>query len=302
MRKYFLIDLKSEKINTKILRLCDVTSRLSLIYGPPPHTDKQIHELWKFDDFPPSSLPVYKKIRHGHIKWYIGHGHVGNVFYGEWNSDFLHGLCQYGDIKWNRYSFPSFYWYGNEDLIETLKKCPFYGKLNKHALNSPNSKRYIWQDVVALYLPHKEDSLSFMAGVLATGRISELNGMSTAVYNRNVENVLKKFGIPIEAHDWGNMYVHISPIWPSLLKNYMPDFLQKWNTLKKPYKAEEYSSILWRMFFDKNPVVDALPYLPCRRTIYNKFDSIKSLERMVVSNNLVSLDRRIGEVVRQWFK
>jgi hypothetical protein len=119
-------------------------------------------------------------------------------------------------------------------------------------------------------------------------------------YGNNVLPWLQKWNIPIEKKD--NKFIYISPFWAALFIPWMPDYYKEWAKIKRACSAEEYALIMWRIFVDVDPRVDAIPYLICRRTYYYRYHSIKGLEKKWVENHLTQIDDRIKQAVHFWAK
>ena len=250
--------------------------------------------MWNYETFPPSTLTIFRYTNVKNMKWYIN-THTDELLKGySWNSDFLMGVLQWGKVHYNLMHFPSFFWYGNENLVNILQSSPFYGEINKSY-----KTRWVWFGVPALCFKYSTASIDYMAGVLSTGIVKKHKDKVLVGYNKNVGVSLRNWGIPIEAQEKPSIF--ISPFWPVILKNHMPESLrQKWEYVPHAYKAKEYSSILWRIYTGKDSVSEKIPYLLSRRTIFNKYGSLKALRDMWISNQLVELDLRFKKVIQEW--
>jgi len=217
------------------------------------------------------------------------------------------GLTQYGELKNGKEGFPSFYWFDNKAIEEILEVAPFFGKKSgawkNHKLGTQG--RYMWRKAPALILKHSEKSISFMAGVLATGKFEQAKRKKKDVdedvfvkYNLKIEPFLKQWNIPIEKRD--QYSVCISPFWVALLTPWMPSYCQKWLNVKKAYKAKEYALIMWKIFTGKDIKTKGIPYLISRRAYYERYGSIKGLEKKWVEEKLVEIDSRIKDAVLYW--
>jgi hypothetical protein len=274
---------------------CSVLSEIALFYGREGMTQDRFDQIWTYDDYPPSIFSAMEKVRTKHIKWYI-HEFM-EIDDPIWNGDFIHGLSTCGKIRWNKRFFPSFRWTTGRNIFEILSTTPFYGKTN-----GKSEAHYKWHDVPAFYLKHDRGSISFMAGVLATGRLTEKNGEIYADYNGFVLPYLKKFGIPIEYESKANLHNLISPIWPALFTLHMPEKGQNWLRIKCGYKSELYASILWRMYISNYIERNKIPYLKSRRWVYDHFGTVENTERQWLTMGLSQLDKRIRTIVESWAK
>ena len=265
------------------------------------YTDRSICEFWDGDDYP-SQYHLRKQTDIPTLKWYIRNKikHSDEV----WNSDFLQGLTTNGQIKWNERSFPTFLWHGNKKLIELLKSSPFGGKFNENALGVKNGPDKRWYHVPALYLPYDPESMSFMAGVMASGEKIKVGGNIYIKYNTSQLPYFEQWGIPI-AYKRVRRFT-ISPIWPSLLSLYMPDKYIQYFITPKAYMAEMYAPVLWRMYLKKGFVSKGIPYLKSRRQTYydHKCEEgvSRRLEMLRIELGLVALDDRIKKAIRKWSK
>jgi hypothetical protein len=316
-KSYFLVDLNRNKDTIYKMKVCAAMSEIALthgyIYGR-KFSEELISQYWNHPEPPPSPRMVEKIINTKNIKWYINkHIEVQNKV---WNADFLNGLTKSGKVIQNSRSFPSFLFCYNESIEEIINECPFYGMKNNN-WNHATEKRYKWQRCPALVLKHSDSSISYLAGVLATGTIKYLKfdekiqnpkgrmvktgrkiTRGYARYFNRLIPLFEKWNIPIEKRD--STCVYISPFWVALLTPWMPQCCQKWMNVKKPYKAKEYSLIMWKIFTGKDIETDGIPYLISRRAYYYQYGSIKNLERKWVEEKLVEIDSRFKEAVKKW--
>lgn len=289
-QEYYLVDFDRGRTQEKLLRRCEVAARIAIKYGPNMFTDERIAEFWNGKGFAPSPRTLWKAIKNPNVKWYIHNFLHGD---GIWNGDFIGGITEFGRMTWCRFTFPTFRWVGNRDVYDLLKLNPYHGDI---VWDKP---RYFnrWNQAPALYFPCDKSTISYVAGVLATG---EKCG-NIAKYNRKSSDIIKTFGIPFEYRSKNCKASHLSPIWPALFSKYMPEgYRERWLNVPKAANAEIYAAILWRIYSKKRAFADAMPYLPSNRTIYNKFGNVKFLERERVRLNMVELDHRVLSVVREW--
>jgi len=188
------------------------------------------------------------------------------------------------------------HWTSNRDIFEVLATTPFAGEVN----NKDTHQR--WHQVPALYLKYDEASISFMAGVLATGTLTERQGKQYVDYNELSAAYLKKFGIPLEYESESNFHNLISPIWPALFTKHMPESGEKWIGIKNGYNTELYAAILWRIYVSNYIKRMGLPYLKSRRWVYSHLGTVEETEEQWLKMGLSQLDQRIGRVVRSWAK
>ena len=262
-------------------------------------TEERVKNEWGSKDYP-SHLHVENIVRIPKLKWYIRN--KIKITDPIWNADFIHGLVSFGAVKWNTKSFPTVTWEGNERLTEIIKECPYGGDLNEIAKNPVANKKKRWVKVPALYLAHDVKSISFMAGVMASGEMVEINNAFYAKYNIRQIKHFKEWGIPIEYER--KPFFMVSPIWPALLSVYMPDICSSYFIVPKAHMAKTYAPILWRTYFKKSFVSKGIPYLKSRRQIYYDHSCEegigRKLEMLRLKLNLVSLDNRIKQAVRKW--
>lgn len=291
-KRYYLIDSGHGKQNEKMDACCEVAAKIALFYGPDNFTDVRIHEFWPFDSYPPSDKFFLKKITNSQVKWYINK----RLNYDDvWNGSFIGGLIEFGNVNWSLYNFPSLRWVGNYNLYRTILECPYHGKV---VWEKP---RYFnrWVMVPAFYLPCDKESISYMAGVLASGDIEG----NMAKYNRKSGAIIKSFGLPIEYESKKGKYLLLSPVWPALFSEHMPPLAQsRWCSIHKAYNAGLYATILWRTYNREKAKSWVMPYLPSFRTAYNRFGNVKELEQARIEKGLVNMDKRVELVVREWAK
>lgn len=298
MKSYFLLDTVHSKPQKRMLRMCSTASQIYLFYGYRGLTEENVAKFWTYDNNPPSHLTINANISVRNVKWYLSN--FLEIEDKVWNPDFINGLTRYGFVRKSRVFFPTFVWFNNSMIEKILSNSPFHCERLIAKSEIDISERCKWSSVPALCLNYSDKSISFMAGVLATGRLKVFDGMSYAKYNHRIGSILKSWNIPIEKED--RFFVYISPFWVLLFTPWMPECCKFWVEVKKPYRAKEYSLIMWRIFSGKDIKTDGLPYLVSRRTYYYKYGSIKNLEKKWVENKLVEMDLRVKEVVKLWIR
>ena len=276
---------------------CSVIAEIILFHGKKGLTQELFDAKWEHDEYPPSISYITKVIHAKHVKWYIrNHLAIEDQI---WNGDFLAGLIACGQVDWWKKLFPTFRWTSNHELFELIQESPFYGELSEY-----NGRFYKWRNVPALYLKSSNESISYMAGVLATGRIAERKNEIYVDYNERILPYLEKMGIPIEYQSPSKLHNLISPIWPALFARYMPRSIEKkWMNIKHGgFKSELYASILWRMYISNDIKRRGIPYLNSRRWVYDHFGTVDKTEETWLKLGLSQLDMRIRNAVQSWVK
>jgi len=301
MKKFFLIDYDHNKDSIYQDRLYRAAAKIALKYGKFGSgylncTEEKIREFWDRDDDYPSFGYFRDKVRVPIVKWYI-HERINSPDI-IWDGSFLQGLSVYGNIKWNTCTFPSFYWTTNKTIVSLLKSCPFGGDLVEYS-----QSRYRWNKAPSLYLRSDENSISFMAGLLAAGTLYEKDDLTYAKYNANQKRYLKEWNIPIESNV--KAHVLISPIWPALFTPRMPEeFRDAWKNVYHPFGVKMYPPILWRTYVNNTFPTRGIPYLKSRRWIFQYYKSekgaMKKLERLRVEKNLTEIDHNVRQMVHEW--
>ena len=164
-------------------RLYKVAAQISVKYGGSTnfiYTDRRIYEFWSGKDMP---SPEYLKraTNISHIKWAIRNKVKSTD--KVWDAGFLHGVATAGQLKWNETTFPTLDWYGNDSLTGLIEQAPFGGQLNKAATELKAREKRSWIRVPAFYLDYDSSSISFMAGVMATGENATLMGGDYVKYH-----------------------------------------------------------------------------------------------------------------------
>ena len=283
-----------------------------------PEFQTLINKYWTFEGRPFSYLAL-KNVRLHDVACHI-HNHIECVEYNGWKVDFLYGLAKCGKISRFKKLLPYIKWEGQEHLIDILKEQPFAGQVGKHygGYNSLDS-------APVFYLKYSDKTPDFMAGVLACGKLINLNGVSYAMYAEHFINIFRSWGIPIEEcpdislNEGKQKFIFISPLWAKLFTIYMPDVCKKvWEEIKNPVNAKIYCPILWYTYIDNMIVKKGIPFLRSRRSVFYDLKMISDIEqeisveddkgsvdklyRMRVDTGLVNLDDRIKESVHQWKK
>jgi len=283
----------TERKKVSTFMCCSVISEIVIFHGNKGVTQNKFDELWRYDDYPPSVGTIIQKLGCKQIKWYI-HNFM-SVEDGAWNASFLSGLTSNGTIWWNSLQFPSFNWTSNHDILEMLSNSPFYGVINQYG------KHYKWYNAPALYLKPDYKSISFMAGVLATGQICNDGDEIYADYGKKAAEKIKQFGIPIEKTTYNGRHNYISPFWPALFSKYMPKEGQKWmNIHNGGYNSSLYSAVLSRMYISNQLDKGTIPYLRSRRWIYDHFGTLEKTESMWLQLGLSQLDTRVRKAIESW--
>lgn len=273
------------------MAFCELAAKIYLYCGG-DFSEQNIARFWSYPSYPPAYASICNYITNKNVRWYIYE--KMNISDPIWNGDFFAGMVLYGKIGLGIKRMPFFSWAYNDEIATMAKECPYYGRLGTNS----NKNYYRWINVAALCLKPNKNSISYLAGVLSTGRECVIDNQTYARYSKKIKGALKEFNIPIEK-EYGYS-VCISPFWIALLTPWMPESRKKWLDVKKPYKAEEYAFILWRVFTGKDIECNRIPFLPSRRTFYYRYHTIDNLERKWVENRLVSLDPRFKEVIQKW--
>lgn len=307
-KEYYLIDLTHNEKAIRREKIYELIARICLKYGPPGlhyrnFKDQYIYELWDHDDVYPTIKSFQNYLKISNIKWYI----QNKIECKDkiWNADFIWGLAKHGLVEWHKFCFPRFTWYDNEFIEKIIRVTPFGGKFAFYRYKKSLNRRYRWQEVPALYLPHSEDSISYVAGVLAGGQPYVRNEISYARYSSRLTDYMKFLGIPIEETLPARKWILISPIWPALFSLRMPVCAREtWIGLKNACNVGWYAPVLWRTYINNDFIRQGIPYLASRRKIYYKFKNkdgaMSALEKFRIEKNLVALDYRVRDIVKCW--
>lgn len=300
MPKRIYLEREIVELNEYKLRLCSLAAHLSLFHGFENYQAKEIVKLWTYSDEYPTQYALTNKIKLPNIKWYIYN--FVKIEDPIWNPDFIFGLTKCGNIDIYNVHFNSFVWSYTNDVCKILNDSPFFGAKSYNWDVPHDINEYRWSRAAILSAKHSEESLSFMAGVLATGKLKVEDGFSYIQFNKKSSIWLKKWNIPIE-HEGKNDFL-ISPFWTALFTPWMTEASNHWKDLENPYMANKYALIMWNIFSKKHTEYppEAIPYLWCRRKNFYKFGSIKDLGRQWVENHLSETDLRIRDAVQFWAK
>jgi len=308
-----LIDKDAEK-QKRLFYLCKAASKVVLFHGLEirniPNCNELIEQYWEGDDEPSTLYSLQtQNIYLDNLKWCI-HNHI--TYEDDiWNADFLHGLTCCGKMTWAKKKFPSFRWFCNEFLVDIIETSPFVGKVVRAVNTNKIKQPYRWSFCPAFYLKADRTTISYLAGVLATGThyVQSSTKLTYAKYSRYALSALESFGIPIEFKTKQVKRCLISPIWPALFSPYMPEICRDYwcnINIKSAFNVKLYAPILWLTYVDSNFPKGGIPYLQSRRMIMYQNQcsegAIKSLQQLRVEKNLVSLDKRVKECVHQWAK
>jgi hypothetical protein len=293
----------SERKKLKKLKRCDLAARAVLKYGYLKKlTEKEIEEFWD-EENTPSVGTLNRVISAKNIKWYI-RNHI-SIDDPIWNGDFIGGLTKAGKVSWHKKHYPTFKWWGSPILATILKDCPFHGKVKDGKSQKSEKHYYLWKKVPALYLQNDKNTLSYIAGLLATGKEYAFEGNTYALYHTSVMEELSEYGIPVvrRTEVWERPL--ISPFWPALFTRFMPQSCHEyWLNIKKPYLASEYAAILWLTYADHRFEKGSIPFLKSRRMVFYDFKNdrgaVKSLQRLRVEHDLINLDPLIRECIQVW--
>lgn len=309
MEEYYLVDIEHNALYKKQWAMYKVAAEIAVRHGPMGPYFHTIADYFIRQDWPeqkkknfPTTDAFRKLIKINHLKWYIRH--ELDVDFGKWNSDFIHGLATYGSIKWYKKRFPTLFWWWNPWLYEILKLSPFGGKLTKVYLN-----QYRWISVPAFYMQYSEKSCSFMAGVLASGKIFDSNDGWLIRYRGDAKEYIRQWNIPIEKESSKGNYIFISGFWLLLFTVHMPKEVAKiFKGIGKPPKSDLFAPILWRTYINDLFPSGGIPYLKSRRQLFysmaktNNEGLTKHLDMLRLKTGLVALDVRVRDTVYVWGK
>ena len=299
---------KNEAIYEKKMQYCEKIAEFLLYNGVMGDNMKNCNP-YLFEDVgekfaEPRSLIYYSKnhkVTLRNAKWYLKNKYECKD--PIWNGSFLMGMSKCGSIRWGKVFCSScFHWSVPKYLYEMLQtKCPYKGQFRYH------KREFFWSNTSCFFLPCNKDTYSYLAGVMMGAVPIEIDGITYGAINNKSKQEMEKYGIPIESK-FNKAYFLISPIWPVLFLNFMPeDMKNMWQDIKNPYLGEEYATLLWikfvgNLYFERN----ALPFLKSRRKHFYKYSKLKGdmdtksyLEREVVKQDLVSLDGLFKDLVRE---
>jgi len=294
MSDYFIIDPSHGKKEKKLIQQYTTLAKIVVKYGWNNRiNEKYIMEFWDSND-PYPCVNSFKNMEIENVKWFI----QNNVSINDpvWSADFLHGLLRNGEIKTHPDQFPDICFLSRK-IVNLLKECPYGGELGDGE----------WKNVPAVYLKYDEKSIGFISGLLSGGSLyHDKNYTEYALHSRFSKPYFVKLGIPIEKELEDSIL--ISPFWHALFAPEMPEKIGRdWVSLNSPYRAHEYSYILWFIyigyFHAEKPSAAKLhiPYIKDLRKVYNKLRGDKKLTRYVgelrVRYNLVLLDDTIKKYI-----
>lgn len=297
MKTYYIYDSGQNRLSSiDKLNTCEVTAKLRLYHGR-IFSEDDIRSLWTHKTISPSVDKIRKNLRVKNLKWYINTYTSELITDPEWNPDFLMGMLQWGSIYYNPIYFPSVRWKGNNNLLEAIRSSPYAGRLN--TCDPKPGQRVIWSDVPAMCFKHSDKTVEYMAGVLSVGIVETIYNKVLVKYSHKAAKVIEKLKIPVEHRN--QRYIYISPFWPVILQKYMPQAIRsKWLLIPKAYLAQEYSTILWKIYTGKDPLSEKMPYMLSRRMVFYKYGSIRALRDLWIKYHLVELDSRFKKVIRDW--
>lgn len=287
-----ILDIREPK-GVDLFKCCAVISQIALFKNYKDITQDDIDKEWKYDEFSPSWDYIRRIIKIPNIKWYIkNHVEISDPI---WNGSFIHGLGTVGNIKPKLKSFPDLEWNCNDDILHYIKNCPFSGKIyNIYPF-------YRWNNVSSFYLKYDVNSLSYLMGVLSTGKKKLKKGKIYACYSKQAARIIENNGIPILHRSKLKEQNLISVFWPALLS---PKIYgeKPWEFIYNcDEQAEKYASILWRLYISDYKVdTGKIPYLPSKSTMQRKYGTVKDNQKLWFSSKLTQLDSKIiVEFVRQ---
>ena len=297
MRDFFLIDNSHNKAALRRFKICSTIAHLALFHPFSRPSDRLVAQYWSYPESVPSIYWRAVNLSIANLKWYINK--FIKVEDQVWNADFLRGITQYGRVLTFRCSFPTFFWKFNPAIEELFESCPFYFRRNDNFVTRDARHYYGVNSMAALCLSYSEKSISFMAGVLATGQSVTIDDKVYARYNVKASAWIKKWQIPIEQEDYKGR-VFVSPLWPALFTPWMPKSFERWTNMDKASNAEKYALIMWKIFTGKDIRTKGIPYLISRRSYYYRYGSIKNLAKKWVEQNMTGMDLRFKEAVQYW--
>jgi len=286
------------------LEKCRMAAKIAIKYGPPASAKLTERDVEEYLDESISHDTLYRTVSSKNIKWYIHH--MMKIDHPIWNGDFIAGITKCGTVNWSKTQYPTFTWWGSPLLVKVFKECPYYGKIKNGRPQKKQKHPRSWQKVPALYLKPNYDSMSYVAGLLCTGRLHRRDGRSYMLYQDSVIDELVKLGIPVEDKIEWKVRQLISPFWPALFTKFMPECCQKYFTkCVRPHNGNIYAAILWLTYCGHKIKKGGIPYLQSRRAVFYKFrnedGTLRNLQRMWMDYDLVGLDRRIRDCIGIWY-
>jgi hypothetical protein len=282
------------------LRRIRVAAQYALKHGALPQITYEKAEEF-FENGIYDSIIALKTINVKNVRWHL-HNKV-EIDDPIWNADFISGITQSGKILWGKVGFATFTWYGIPILVDIFEDSPFYGVVQKNPSSLSGKHPYSWRGSPALYLKPSKKTVSYVAGVLSAGKVSEHKGKKYIAYKPSCKACLEDFGIPIERETCSSLF--ISPFWPALLTIHMPECCRDYFLkIKKAYRGEEYAAIMWATHASHYIIKGGLPFLPSRRTVFYRYKSaegtLKTLQRKRIEYDLLGLDKRIKGCIASW--
>jgi hypothetical protein len=294
---------KQEKKDKRLQR-CEIAANLVLYHGPiqSDRVNDKIIAKYCDDEHPPCAKTLSNSVRSKNVKWYIrNHMEPADDI---WTGDFILGITKAGKVNWPKHFYPSFTWWSCPHLAKALENSPYVGQVANNKGQKEKRHPYRWKRAPALYLKGSEDSMGYVAGLLATGRqyVNPKEDKVYALYTPEVMEELEKLGIPMIGRSYIKGQPLISPFWPAIFTKLMPpEFDECWLNLKKTAMAEDYAAVLWMTYVGSKFKKKAIPYLKSRRTTYSRFGTLENLQRARVKFDLVSLDEKIRHCIRLWY-
>jgi len=294
-------------------KVYETTAKVALKYGHPGlegYTDRQLAEFWTYDTEPPCRENFKKKTSVNQIKKVINS--AIRIDHNIWNSDFLHGLATNCElVNRNDNFFQSLIWRNNANIDTIVLASPFGGKIGKNLKENKPEKVHRWSYVPAFDLTYTKYTTSFVAGLLAGGKIVYKDKAYFSRHSGDAIEEIKKLKIPIEkelrikSFNYIDHYVLISPLWAALFSRKMPKEVRaKWFGIEKAYNAQLYSAILWRTYVDSSFRKGGIPYLKSRRMIFYEFKceegAMVRLEKLRFDMKLSQLDYSVRDIVKEW--
>lgn len=304
---YYIYDFGKEERRKKYIRklqICDFVARSLLNSVKVAKQNRKFmmanREYWHFGVVPPSAIEI-NSISKRQIMWYIN-THI-KVQHPIWNGSLLHGFAQMGKIYHSERGFDRVRVFSRKQFKYLIDISPFSGCLTKLDYRGG----MWWHNVPALHLKYDYNSLSFMAGVLATGKEHKhTDGKTYAMYTNRIAVWLRKWGIPIEhaVSEGCVSWVLISPFWPSLLHDYMPKVLRIWRRIPNAGMAHEYAGVMWKVYTGEEFGTNCIPYLKDRWYYSGKYFTPKerlttTMQRLWIEMGLTGIDERFKNLIRE---
>jgi len=290
IKDYYLIDTNHGSKEQKMASALMVLAQVSVKYGLSGlrcPTENQVREFWP-DKTPYPTNNYFHALKFNRLSFMKTVIHDKIVLQDNiWNNDFIHGITMHGKLRESTQRYPVFNWVNNDHIYNLLKLNPYYGNLTKGRLG----------EAPVLCTNYLDTGVSFMAGVMAGGIVTICKGNNMVKYQGKSIEYLNQWHIPIEVKEKKERF--ISPIWPALFSKWMPNGIgDLYCNLPDAYNAQEYAAILWKTYMGDPFITKKIPYLPCRRKIYQLYKTISALDRLRVTKGLTELDNRIRDAVQ----